>query len=335
MKQIAINGFGRIGKTFFRTVITDPKALDKLNIAAINLGPSSDKNIEIEAKYDSIMKELPQRVSYKNGFLEVGKSKIKIITECNPEDIKDWKELGIDWVVEASGCFTSKESASLHIKAGAKKVLITAPGEDEDVTIIPGINDERYDRNKHNVIALGSCTTNCFAVIVKVIKEAFNLKHGLMTTVHAYTNDQVLLDLSHRDPRRARAAAVNIIPTKTGADKVITKIYPDLEGKLHAVSIRVPVPIVSILDFTFATEKSLDVETINSAFQKAANSNLKNVLEYCDKPLVSSDFAGNPASCIFDSLLTKVTNNMGKVFGWYDNEWGYSMRLRDFLLHNL
>lgn len=335
MKQIAINGFGRIGKSFFRTLIQDEKALKKLNIAAINLGPNSSEFIEVESKYDSIMGTLPLEVSFKNDILSVGGKKIKIISKCDPENISEWKKLGIDWVVEASGCFRSKEKASLHIKAGAKKVLITAPGENEDITIIPGINENAYNSKKHSVVALGSCTTNCFAMIIKVLKDSFRLKEGVMTTIHAYTNDQVLLDLAHKDPRRGRAAAINIIPTKTGASKTITKIYPELEGKLYAHSIRVPVPVVSIVDFSFTTEEKLSKEKINKAFEIAANTNLKKYLEYCSKPLVSSDFRGNGASCIFDSLLTLSSGNLSKVFGWYDNEWGYSLRLKDFLLHNL
>lgn len=334
MKQIAINGFGRIGKTFLRTVFSDLNVLNKLNIAAINIGPSCLEYLDIEFKYDSVMGTIPLEVSYKDKVLSIGNKKIKILSECNPEEIEEWKSLGIDWVVEATGCFTKKEDAALHLKAGAKKVLITAPGENEDITIIPGINENDYDPKNHKIIAMGSCTTNCLAMIIKVLKESFIIKEGLMTTIHAYTNDQVLLDISHHEPRRARGAALNIIPTKTGANKVITKIYPELEGKIYAQAIRVPVPIVSIVDFSFTTEEKLSSEKINRAFEIASKSNLKNFLEYSTKPLVSSDFKGNGASCIFDSLLTLSTSNMGKVFGWYDNEWGYSLRLRDFLLHN-
>jgi len=332
--NVAINGFGRIGKTFLRVISQDKKLKNNINVVAINIGPAKIENVATLFKYDTVMGIYPGEVEYKDGFLFVDGVKIKIICECDPLKI-DWKTLNIDFVVESSGHFTTKEKASLHIKAGAKKVLITSPAVDEDITIIPGVNDAQYDKSKHVIISLGSCTTNCFAPMIKVLKEAFNLKFGLMTTVHAYTNDQVLLDVEHKDLRRARAAAQNIIPTKTGADKVIVKIYPELTGKLKAVSLRVPVPKVSLVDFTFETEEVLSSDKINDAFKKASDLSLKNILQYSVEPLVSSDFSGNNNSCIIDSLETIAVGNLGKVFGWYDNEWGYCQRLKDFLLHNL
>jgi len=335
--KIAINGFGRIGRTFLRTIMLDPQALQKLDIVAINLGPAGENSDPSEVarlfKYDSIMKIFPGDVHSDEKTLTINNYRITLYTERDPENLP-WKALDIDWVVEASGKFTTKEGALRHITAGSKKILITAPGTDEDITIVPGINDTAYNPDKHTVVSLGSCTTNCFAPLIKVLHETFTISHGLMTTTHAFTNDQVLLDVQHHDPRRARAATMNMIPTKTGADKVITKIYPDLLGKLKASAIRVPVPIVSVIDFTFITEKPITREIINQVFETYSKTSLKNILEYVTEPLVSSDFTGNTHSCIFDSLLTQSVGTMGKVFAWYDNEFGYSSRLKDFLLHN-
>lgn len=331
--KIAINGFGRIGRTFLRTIMLDAAALKKINIVAINIGPSDPHGIAHLFKYDSIMRTFPGSVHCDGSTLTINDHVIKLYAEREPEKLP-WKNLDIDWVVDASGCFTTKESATRHIKAGSKKVLITAPATDEDISIIPGVNDKAYNPEKHTIVSLGSCTTNCFAPMIKVIRESFGITQGLMSTTHAYTNDQVLLDVEHKDPRRARAAAINIIPTKTGADKMITKIYPDLEGKLKAISIRVPVPVVSLIDFTFTAEKPISKELINQAFETAAKTDLKNIIEYVTEPLVSSDFIGNTHSCILDSMMTQSVGNLGKVFAWYDNEFGYSTRLKDFLLGN-
>lgn len=332
-KKIAINGFGRIGKTFLRTVLLDQQAKKQLDIVAINIGPSSCQGIDHNLKYDSIMGTFPAKISYQNNTLTIDDYKIKILTEQNPTQLP-WEFFNVDWVIEASGIFTSKETASLHVQAGCKKVLITAPAQNEDITIIPGVNDSSYDSQKHNIISLGSCTTNCFAPIIKVLTENFDLCQGLMTTIHAYTNDQVLLDSKHEDPRRSRAASLNIIPTKTGAEKTIIKIYPELKGKLKATAIRVPVPIVSLIDFTFTTKQQLDKETVNNMFKDSAEKSLKNILLYTTEPLVSSDYISSPYSCIIDGPLTQTQDCMGKIFGWYDNEYGYSSRLKDFLLHN-
>jgi glyceraldehyde 3-phosphate dehydrogenase len=333
MIKIAINGFGRIGKTFLRTILLDKNALNKIDVCAINIGPNDLKMCAHLFKYDSIMGTFPHDVSFDDSSLTINGKKISIIAECDPSNI-NWKKYGIDWVVESSGCFTHKEEASKHCTSGAKKVLITAPTHDEDITIIPGINDKEYDASKHTIISLGSCTTNCFAPMVKVILDNFTFKSGLMTTIHSYTNTQTLLDFGCSDERRSRAAATNIIPTNTGADKVIIKLFPELEGKINAIAVRVPIPVVSLVDFSFQTEEDLTTDMINDVFEKASNTSLKNILDYTSLPLVSSDFIGNPFSCIIDSLLTRSSGSHGKVFGWYDNEWGYSERLKDFLLHN-
>lgn len=333
--NVAINGFGRIGRTFLRTVLQDKKAGKNFEIVAINVGPRKHASIDLLFKYDSVMPEFVGRVEVVGDFLHVDGQKIKLFFEADPANLP-WKKLGVDWVIESSGKFTSKELAMAHVKAGAKKVLITAPSDDADIAIVPGVNYSAYDSKKHRIVSLGSCTTNAFAPLVKVIKENFGIKSGMMTTVHAYTNDQVLLDVEHKDPRRARAAAINIVPTKTGASKVITQIFPELKGKIEAVAIRVPVPVVSLIDFAFVADKKVSVDSINKAFEKAAKSqSLKGVLQYTDLPLVSSDYIGNSHSLIFDSLMTQSNDGIGKVFAWYDNEFGYSCRLKDFLLHNL
>ena len=331
--KIAINGFGRIGRAFLRTILLDENAKNTLDVVAINLGPSKDIRLDLLFKYDSIMKEFPGAVQFKDNVFTVDGKSIKIFTEADPAKLP-WKSLGIDWVVEASGHFTSHQKASAHIASGCRKVLVTAPVTDADVTIVPGVNDKVYDANQHSIISLGSCTTNAFAPMVKIINESFGIVNGMMTTVHAYTNDQVLLDVEHKDPRRARAAAINIVPTKTGAAKVIFQVFPELTGKLDAVAIRVPVPVVSLIDFAFVSSKVLTAQDINQVFLKYANGEMKNTLQYVTEPLVSSDFIGNPHSCIFDSLLTQAIGNVGKCFAWYDNEFGYSCRLKDFLLHN-
>ena len=332
-KKIAINGFGRIGRTFLRTLLLDKAAQKEITVVAINIGPGNPESTSLLFKYDSVMGEFPGPVEYSNNTLKVDGYNIKIIAELDPLKI-NWGKLGIDWVVEATGKFNTRNKAELHLQAGSKKVLITAPTTDEDITIIPGINDADYNPKKDKIISLGSCTTNCFAPMVKVLKESFELVSGLMTTIHAYTNDQVLLDTEHKDPPRARAAALNMIPTKTGADKVIVKIYPELEGKLKGSSIRVPTPVVSLVDFTFTTTQNLTKEKINEVFKQYSEKQLKGILQYCEKPLVSSDFKGNTHSCIIDSLLTQNIGKISKIFGWYDNEFGYCCRLKDFLLHN-
>lgn len=331
-KRIAVNGFGRIGRTFLRVVLTDKACLEQLEIVAINIGPSDASNMAHLFMHDSIMGTFDGTVTLNGSTLAINGTPITLLTEQDPEHI-DWKSLNIDWVIEASGHFTSREGASKHLKAGCKKVLITAPASDEDITIIPGVNNDAYNKENHSIVSLGSCTTNCFAPLVKILHESFVITEGLMSTVHAYTNDQVLLDIEHKDPRRARAAGFNIIPTKTGADSVITKIYPSLTGKIKASALRVPVPVVSIIDFTFLTEKPITQASLNTAMKTYAENQLKGIVQYVEEPLVSSDFIGNQYSCIVDALLTQSVGNMGKVFAWYDNEFGYSCRIKDFLLH--
>lgn len=330
---IAINGFGRIGRAFLRSILLNQKAREKLRVVAINTGPKPIANLDILFKYDSVMGQFPGSVTCNDNSLTIDGQAIALFAIADPEKLP-WKALKIDWVVDASGCFTEASKAKLHCSAGAGKVLITAPAKDEDITVIPGVNDNAYDASRHTIVSLGSCTTNCFAPIVKVLHETFGIEQGLMTTMHAYTNDQVLLDVEHKDPRRARAAALNMVPTKTGSDVVITKIFPELEGLIRATSVRVPIPVVSLLDFTFTSKKTCSVDLINQAFKKYADGPLKSIIQFTDQPLVSSDFVGNESSGIFDSLLTQHAGNMGKVFAWYDNEFGYSCRLRDFLLHN-
>ncbi|MFH1832486.1 MAG: type I glyceraldehyde-3-phosphate dehydrogenase [bacterium] len=331
--RIAINGFGRIGRTFLRALMQDKQAASQITIVAINEGPHASSQLDLLFKYDSVMGQFAGTVEHKNNRLAINNHEILLLAEQDAQNLP-WKKLEIDWVLEASGCFTSHEKASKHIQAGCKKVLITAPSKDADVTIIPGVNDDAYDKTKHAIISMGSCTTNCFAPLVKIIKENFTLLSGSMTTIHAYTSDQRLLDNAHKDPRRARCAATNMIPTKTGAGDVITQIFPELKGKLNATAIRVPVPIVSLTDFSFVTKENITRDDINRAFEKAANGSLKNILTCSALPLVSSDFTGNSYSSIVDTLLTQANEHMGKVFAWYDNEFGYSVRLKEFLLHN-
>lgn len=333
MKRIAINGFGRIGRTVLR-VLLEKNIAEQVDVVAINLGPSKPDNLALLFAYDSVMGPFPGTVTSDEKSLVINGKSIALFCEKDPA-LLPWKQLGIEVVIESSGAFTDGEKAKAHLAAGAKKVLITAPAKNEDAAIIIGVNDASYDPAKHHIISLGSCTTNCFAPVIKVLHESFHLSSGLMTTIHSYTNDQVLLDVEHKDPRRARAAALNMIPTKTGAKNLVAKIFPELEGVIDAVAIRVPTPVVSLLDFSFVASKPISVASINDAFKAASNGALKHILQYEDKPLVSSDFKGNSASCIIDSLLTQSTGNMGKVFAWYDNEYGYSCRVRDFLLHNV
>jgi len=329
--NIAINGFGRIGRTFLRTVLLDKNAKKELQVVAINIGPSNPANTALLFKHDSIMGTFAGNVYLKNNKLCIDELEIDLIAESDPAAI-DWKSRNIDWVVESSGHFTQREKALLHIQSGAKKVLITAPSKGEDVTIIPGVNDSAYDPKKHNLVSLGSCTTNAIVPTLKIIEDEFGIEQSLMTTVHAYTNTQVLLDVQDHDPRRARAAALNIVPTSTGASDVVTKVIPSLEGKFSGSSLRVPVPKVSIIDLVFTSKKPIDTNKINGAFEKAASGKMKSIVAYTTEPLVSSDYAGDPHSVTIDGTLTSAEGSMGKVFGWYDNEWGYSERLKDFLL---
>jgi len=331
MIRIAINGFGRIGRSFLRSYITDQNAREKLEIVAINVGPSIIDNVAHMFKYDSFMGTFPYEVSIDQGSLVVDGLIIPLIGVMNPAEAK-WNEFDVDWVIEATGFFTTKEKASLHIQSGAKKVLITAPGKDVDVTIVPGVNDEMFDVNKHTIVSLASCTTNALAPMLKVLHEKFGIETAMMNTVHSYTNNQVLLDVEARDLRQARAATMSIIPTSTGASSAIKLVYPALTGKITGMSLRVPIGKISIIDLTFTSLNTIDKESINQAFRDARDGFLKNILDSTDLPLVSIDYTNNPHSVIIDELLTDVCGKTGKVFGWYDNEFGYASRLKDFLI---
>jgi len=329
--NIAINGFGRIGRNFLRALLKDSQASKKITVAAINIGPGDIKLAAHLFKYDTLLGPFQGMVELEESTLVINGKRIALLAQIDPVKI-DWRNYNIDWVVECTGKFTKREGAQLHLAAGAKQVLISAPAHGEDVTIIPGVNSNAFDSKKHQIVSLGSCTTNAFLPTLKVLNDAFTLTQGFMTTVHAYTNSQPLLDVERSDPRRARAAALNIIPTSTGAGKLVGKILPELEGKIGACALRVPVGKVSLIDLSFTATKPITAQTINDAFTKAAQSNLKSILTITQEPLVSSDFSGNDHSVIIDGLLTQTQGSMGTVFGWYDNEWGYSVRLKDFLM---
>jgi len=335
--KCAINGFGRIGRNFFRVLLEDAAARKDIEVVAINLGPKENPATIVHMiKYDTLMGTYKGDVSFRDGKVYVAGYVITVCAESEPEKLP-WKALGIDWVAECSGHFTSREQAQRHVAAGAKAVLISAPAKGEDVTIIPGVNDNDFVVGTHTIVSLGSCTTNAFVPTVKVIQDVFGIECGYMTTVHAYTNTQVLLDVNDEDPRRSRAAALNIVPTDTGASKLIGKLFPALAGRMGATSVRVPVAKVSLIDLTFTSSKKLSIEAINKAFADAAEQGvMKGVVSITHEPLVSSDFSGDSHSVIIDGLMTDVCNDhMGKVFGWYDNEWGYSVRMKDFLLQRV
>jgi glyceraldehyde 3-phosphate dehydrogenase len=323
--RVGINGFGRIGRNYFRALLEQGADIE---IVAVNdLGDTATTAHLL--KYDTILGRLPYEVSHTEDTITVGDKTIKVLAERNPADIP-WGELGVDIVIESTGIFTKKADAEKHIAGGAKKVLISAPAKDEDVTIVMGVNQDKYDPAQHNIISNASCTTNCVAPMAKVLDENFGIVKGLMTTVHAYTNDQRILDFPHKDLRRARAAAENIIPTTTGAAKATALVLPQLKGKLDGIAMRVPVPTGSVTDLVLELSREVTKEEINAAFQKAAEGELKGIIEYTEDPIVSSDIVNAPASCTFDSSLTMVQDGKNvKVIGWYDNEWGYSNRLVD------
>ncbi|WP_351225364.1 type I glyceraldehyde-3-phosphate dehydrogenase [Streptomyces sp. NPDC002133] len=322
--RVGINGFGRIGRNYFRALLEQGADIE---IVAVNdLGDTATTAHLL--KYDTIMGRLKAEVSHTADTITVDGHTIKVFSERNPADIP-WGELGVDIVVESTGIFTKKADAEKHIAGGAKKVLISAPASDEDITIVMGVNHDKYDTAKHHVISNASCTTNCVAPMAKVLDESFGIVKGMMTTVHAYTNDQRILDFPHKDLRRARAAAENIIPTSTGAAKATALVLPQLKGKLDGIAMRVPVPTGSVTDLVLELDREVTKDEINSAFQKAAEGQLKGILDYTEDPIVSSDIVNWPASCTFDSKLTMVQGKQVKVVGWYDNEWGYSNRLVD------
>lgn len=323
--RVAINGFGRIGRIFYRTCLKRPR---KFECVAVN-DLTDARTLAHLLKYDSVFGKLDIDVKAEDGVITVGAERLKHISEKDPAKLP-WKELGVDLVIESTGVFTDRENASKHIQAGTKKVLITAPAKNPDITIVLGVNDADYDTNKHHVISLGSCTTNCLAPVADVLEKEFGVEKALMTTTHAYTNDQRLLDLMHKDLRRARAAALSIIPTTTGAAKAMGEVLPATKGKMHGIALRVPVPDVSVVDLVALLRKNTTSEEVNSAFREAADGRLKDILRCVDEPLVSIDFIGDSHSAIVDcSLTTVIGENLVKVVAWYDNEWGYSCRLAD------
>ena len=329
--RVAINGFGRIGRGYLRASLANPL----VEVVALNDLTSPVTNAHL-LKYDSTQGRLGLPVSVTGDEMRVGERTIKVFAERDPAALP-WSELGVDVVIESTGRFTSRDAASVHLAAGAKKVIISAPASDVDATFVMGVNEGDYDPARHHVVSNASCTTNCFVPMVKVLDDALGVEAGLMTTVHAYTNDQNLLDFAHPDLRRSRAAAINIVPSSTGAARATSLVLASMKGRLDGTSLRVPVPDGSITDFT-AIVRSTSVEEINAAFKAAAEGPLKGVLVYTEDPIVSSDIVGSPASCTFDSKMTMVQRIDGekslvKIFGWYDNEWGYSNRLVDLTLH--
>lgn len=324
--RIAINGFGRIGRMVFRKAMEDPM----LNVVAINASYPAETLAHL-IKYDTIHGPYHKEVLATDGGLLVDGHKVKLVSNRNPEQLP-WHEFDIDIVVEATGKFCDREGAQKHIEAGAKKVVITAPGKNEDITVVMGVNENKYDPEKHHIISNASCTTNCLAPVAKVLHESFGIRHGLMTTVHSYTNDQKNLDNPHKDLRRARACTQSIIPTKTGAAKALGLVIPELQGKLNGFALRIPTPNVSVVDLVVDTDMAVSKEEVNNALKVAAGTELKGILDVCEAPLVSSDFNGNENSSIVDALSTMVIGKRQvKVLIWYDNEWGYSCRVVDLV----
>ncbi len=333
MLKVGINGFGRIGRLVLKSILSK---YPDIEVVAVNDLVDAKTNAFL-FKYDSTYGVFEGDVNYGQDYIEINSRKIKVFQEADPSKLP-WKDLGVDIVVESTGRFTNKEDANKHIQAGAKKVVITAPAKGEDITIVLGVNEKQYDPEKHHIISNASCTTNCLAPVAKVLFEKFGIISGHMTTVHSYTNDQRILDIAHKDLRRARAAALNIIPTTTGAAKAVEKVIPELKGKFSGIALRVPTPTVSLVDFVAILEKSTTVEEVNKAFKEASETYLKGILQYTEDPLVSMDFKGNTHSSIVDGLSTQVLNgNFVKVLAWYDNEMGYAVRVADllnFMIHS-
>ncbi len=322
--RVGINGFGRIGRNFWRAVHAG--SVDVEVVAANDLGDL--KTCAHLLKYDTLLGTLKEDVTAEGDAIRVGRHEIRMLAEKDPAALP-WGELGVDVVVESTGRFTKAADASQHLAGGAKKVIISAPAIGEDITIVMGVNDDKYDPASHHIISNASCTTNCVAPMAKVLADSFGIRKGLMTTIHAYTNDQVILDFPHKDLRRARAAAQNIIPTTTGAAKATSLVLPELKGKLDGLAMRVPVMDGSVTDLVVQLEREAGIEEVNAAYRAAADGPLKGILFYATDPIVSSDIVGTPYSCTFDSLLTMASGDQVKVIGWYDNEWGYSTRLAD------
>jgi len=328
--KVGINGFGRIGRLALKAIIQ--RCGGKAEVAAVNDLTDAKTNAHL-FKYDSNYGIYPGKVEAKDNGIGIDGREIKVLAERDPARIP-WRDYGVDIVIESTGLFTQASKAAAHLQGGAKKVIISAPAKEEDISIVLGVNEEKYDPAKHRIISNGSCTTNCIAPVVKVLHHNFGIVHGLMTTIHSYTNDQKILDVFHHDLRRARSAGTNIIPTTTGAARTVTVVMPELKGKLHGIAIRVPTAIVSLVDFVADLSRKVSIEEVNGAFRGAANGELKGILEYCQEPLVSSDFKANPASAIYDSLSAMVIDDtLVKVLAWYDNEWGYSSRLADLVAY--
>ena len=323
--RVGINGFGRIGRNFYRAA---RKSGADIDLVAVNDLTSPEINAHL-LKFDSTHGKLEEEVKVTGDGIAVGNDSFKVLSERDPKALP-WGDLGVDVVVESTGIFTDRDKAAMHVEAGAPRVVISAPAKGADATFVLGVNDDTFDPAKHTVVSNASCTTNCFVPMVKVLDDAFGVEKGLMTTCHAYTNDQNLLDLVHKDLRRARAAAINIVPASTGAARATSLVLQSMEGKLDGTALRVPVPDGSITDFTAVLNKEVSVDEVNAAFREAASSGpLSKVLEYSDEPIVSSDIVGSSASCTFDAPLTMTMGNLVKILGWYDNEWGYSNRLVD------
>jgi len=325
--KIGINGFGRIGRLVLRTIMERKADMD---VAVINDLTDTRTNAHL-FKYDSSYGIYPGRVEAREDSIVVDEKRVNVLAERDPTKIA-WQDYGVEIVVESTGLFTDASKASAHRQGGAKKVIISAPAKGEDITIVLGVNEGNYEPNKHHIISNASCTTNGIAPVVKVLHDTFGVSRGLLTTIHAYTNDQRLLDMYHRDLRRARAASLSVVPTSTGAARAVALVIPELAGKLHGIALRVPTPTVSICDFVADLEKGVTAEEVNRAFERAGSGPLRGILEYCDQPLVSVDFKGNPASAILDAENTMVIGgSMVKVLAWYDNEWGYSNRIVDLI----
>jgi glyceraldehyde 3-phosphate dehydrogenase len=326
--KIGINGFGRIGRLALKAILQNYP--EKLQVVAINDLTDAKTNAHL-LKYDSTYGIYQGKVEASGDSIIVDGQKVKVLAERDPGKIK-WGDYGVEVVIESTGLFTDGAKAAAHFQGGTKKVIISAPAKGEDITIVLGVNEDKYQPAKHRVLSNASCTTNCIAPVVKVLHQSFGLSKGLMSTIHAYTNDQRILDMFHQDLRRARSAALNIVPTTTGAATAVTQVIPELRGRLHGVAFRVPVPTVSLCDLVADLERQVTTEEVNQAFRTAAEGPLKGIMEYCEEPLVSSDFRGNPASSIVDALSTMVlAGNMVKVLAWYDNEWGYSCRMADLV----
>ncbi|MEA1940382.1 MAG: type I glyceraldehyde-3-phosphate dehydrogenase [Candidatus Caldatribacteriota bacterium] len=321
--KIGINGFGRIGRNVFRAGLKDKE----IDFVAVN-DVTDSKTLAHLLKYDSVHGKLPN-VKLENDNIIVGEKKIKVLSERDPANLP-WKDLGVEMVIESTGIFRDREGASKHLTAGAKKVIISAPAKGEDITIVMGVNENKYIYEKHHIISNASCTTNCLAPAVKVLNDTFGIEKGIMTTIHSYTADQKLMDLPHKDLRRSRAAGLSIIPTTTGAAKAATLVIPELKGKLNGMAFRIPTPNVSVVDLAVLLKKNTNEEEINNAFQKASQGDLKGILDYNEEPLVSKDYNGNSYSSIIDGLSTMVIDgNLAKIIAWYDNEWAYSCRILD------